>query len=78
MNVVRTVWYSAIFRGALVGALTAARIDYLAFKSWKSFDEIWVYNWRTAAFRWFQGAIVGSLTSGAFASTFPEFAVFGE
>lgn len=51
-----------ILAGALGGLLSAARADYEAFKSWKDFNDALGYNWRTALFRWVQGAIIGAVT----------------
>ena len=56
--------YKTLIAGAVGGALTAARIDYLAFKSWKSFKDFYSYDWGTAAWRWFQGAAIGAVTAG--------------
>lgn len=50
-----------IVRGALSGALAAAGADFHAFKSWQSFHDAAVYSWATAAFRWFQGAVLGGV-----------------
>jgi hypothetical protein len=49
-------------RGAIAGVLAAAVVDYGAFRSWKSFDDAAAYDWKTASWRWLQGAIVGTLT----------------
>lgn len=46
---------------ALSGAIAAARVDFHAFKSWQSFDDASKYSWKTALFRWLQGAIVGAV-----------------
>lgn len=54
--------------GAAGGALAAARVDYAAFKSWKDVHEAMQYNWWTAVWRWFQGAVggaIGALGAGA-------------
>lgn len=58
-------WHPIIL-GALSGALSAARIDYVAFQSWQSFHDFAIYDWRTAAFRWLQGAIVGAVGASGF------------
>jgi hypothetical protein len=58
--------HKPIVLGALVGALAAARVDYSAFKAWRSFHEFAVYDWRTALFRWVQGAVVGAVTASGF------------
>lgn len=52
-----------ILRGALLGAAVAAAIDLQAFRSWKSFDDLKLFNWKTAAFRWFQGAVIGAISA---------------
>lgn len=57
------VWHTAYVQGALTGALSAAWIDFVAFKSWKSFDDVWRYDWRLAAFRWTQGAVTGAVAA---------------
>lgn len=44
---------------ALRGLVPAAMIDLAAFRRWKSFDEAVSYDWGLAAWRWFQGAVVG-------------------
>lgn len=52
--------------GIAVGVLSAAKVDYAAFKSWQCFHDAAVYNWRLASFRWLQGAIVGAVTGFGF------------
>lgn len=52
-----------IVKGAITGWLTAALVDYAAFRSWKSFDDAWAYDWKLAAFRWAQGLITGAITA---------------
>lgn len=52
-----------IVHGALSGALSAAAIDFAAFRSWKSFHDAATYGWGTAAWRWLQGAVVGALAA---------------
>lgn len=54
--------------GALVGALTAAKVDLSAFRAWRSVHDFAVYDWRTATFRWVQGAILGALTAAGLGS----------
>lgn len=49
--------------GALSGVLTAALIDYQAFRSWKSFQEAMAYDWGKASFRWLQGAVAGVIAA---------------
>jgi hypothetical protein len=38
-------------------------VDFQAFRSWKSFQDVASYSWGTALFRWVQGAIVGFVTA---------------
>ena len=45
--------------GAASGLGAAALVDFAAFRSWKSFNDVAAYNWQIAAFRWFQGAVTG-------------------
>jgi hypothetical protein len=49
--------------GALGGALSAARTDYDAFRTWDEWSDVAGYSWKLAAFRWFQGAVVGVVTA---------------
>ena len=42
-----------------VGREGEAAFDLAAFRRWKSFDEAVSYDWGLAAWRWFQGAVVG-------------------
>ncbi len=49
--------------GALTGLLAAAVVDFGAFRSWKNFNEAYSYDWPTAGWRWFQGAVSGLLTA---------------
>lgn len=49
--------------GMLSGIATAAVVDFHAFKSWQTWHELASYDWSTAGFRLFQGAITGLLTA---------------
>lgn len=49
--------------GAMTGLMAAAVVDIGAFRSWKTVDEAIAYDWRTALWRWFQGAVVGMLAA---------------
>jgi hypothetical protein len=61
-----TILRSRAIQGALTGALSAAGIDFQAFRAWKSFDEARHYSWGLAAWRWFQGAVVGAITGAGY------------
>lgn len=56
------IHYPAV-QGAIGGLLSAAAVDFAAFRSWKSWHDIAEYSWGTAAFRWFQGAVIGAATA---------------
>ena len=62
----QTLLAHPVVRGAITGSLAAAAVDFQAFRSWKSFDDVTKYDWRLAAFRWVQGAIVGGLAGLGF------------
>jgi hypothetical protein len=55
-----------ISRGAVAGLVAAAVVDFHAFMTWKQFDDLKQYDWGTALFRWFQGAITGAMTGAGF------------
>lgn len=48
-----------IVMGAVGGFIAAARVDYIAFKSWKSTEEASKFDWKMAVLRWAQGAAGG-------------------
>jgi len=52
-----------VVQGAIAGAIAAALVDLAAFRAWKSWQDAASYAWGTATFRWFQGAVVGALSS---------------
>lgn len=56
-------------QGALTGLLAAAAVDFAAFRNWKSFNDAASYSWGVAAFRWFQGAVVGLVTAAGLGLT---------
>jgi hypothetical protein len=55
--------HNPLTQGAIAGLLSAAAVDFQAFRSWKSFQDVASYSWGTALFRWVQGAIVGFVTA---------------
>ena len=64
-----TIWSSPLMAGALSGLLAAALVDFAAFRSWKSFDSFRTYEWSTATWRWFQGAVTGLVTAAGIGVT---------
>lgn len=50
-----------LIAGAVSGAMAAAAADYGAFRTWKSVQDALAYNWGVAAWRWFQGAVMGAV-----------------
>ena len=52
-----------VTKGAITGFLTAAVVDYAAFRSWKSFNDFFTYDWKLAAFRWSQGTLSGAIAA---------------
>ena len=60
---VMSVLHSTFVQGAVTGVLAAAAVDFAAFRSWKSFHDAATYQWTTALFRWFQGAVVGGVAA---------------
>lgn len=58
-----TILHSGFVHGATAGLLTAAAVDFQAFRGWKSFSDAHSYAWSLALFRWLQGAVIGGLTA---------------
>lgn len=58
--------HNHIVQGAISGVTAAAVVDFAAFRNWKSFHDAATYDWGTAAWRWFQGAVVGAATAAGF------------
>lgn len=52
-----------IVKGAITGAVSAAAVDFAAFRAWKSVHDAMAYSWGLALWRWFQGAVVGAVTA---------------
>lgn len=63
LEIVQQVLEHPVVRGALTGWASAAAIDFAAFKKWESVEEAARYGWRLAAWRWFQGAVVGAVAA---------------
>ena len=59
MEVVQQYLANPYVAGALSGLAAAAVVDFGAFKTWKSFNDAATYDWKTASWRWLQGAITG-------------------
>ena len=49
--------------GAWGGFVTAAMVDYQAFRAWKTAREATQYDWGVALWRWFQGAVGGAVAA---------------
>jgi hypothetical protein len=60
----RAVAHSRAFHGALVGWLVAARVDYKAFRQFKSINDAKQYNWRVAGWNWLEGIVAGAVAGG--------------
>ena len=58
-----TILNNSQVRSAIMGFLAATVVDVQAFRKFKTVDEFAAYDWRVAAFRGAQGAIVGVLGS---------------
>lgn len=55
--------HTPLVQGALSGLIAAAAGDFVAFRSWKSVHDAVTYQWGTALWRWFQGAVVGLVSA---------------
>lgn len=61
--------HNPLTQGAITGLIAAAAVDFQAFRNWKSFNDAASYSWSVAAFRWFQGAVVGLVTAAGLGLT---------
>ena len=52
-----------VLAGAVAGFVSAFAVDLHAFKAWKSVEEFTRYDWKTAAFRWALGAVMGAVSA---------------
>lgn len=59
-----------IIRGGATGILSAAAVDFAAFRTWKSWHDLAVYDWQVAGWRWFQGAVMGAATGAGYGALF--------
>lgn len=55
--------HNRIVQGAITGFISAAWIDFVAFRSWKTYRDATAYDWQTAIFRWGQGVVTGAITA---------------
>lgn len=62
LDSITTVLAHPVGQAILVGAAGAAAADYAAFRNWKRWHDAVLYDWTTATFRWFQGALTGLVT----------------
>lgn len=53
-------------QGALTGFVSAAIVDFAAFRSWKSWQDGLAYSWSIATLRWVQGIVGGLLAAAGF------------
>jgi hypothetical protein len=54
------LWSNPYVRGAIMGALVAARVDYMAYQAMvNDTTKILAYDWKVAAWRWVIGAAMG-------------------
>lgn len=58
---IHQAWFQGSAIGFVTGVFGAMRVDYMAFKSWKSWHEAAIYDWRTASWRWLQGAVTSAV-----------------
>lgn len=54
-------------QGLVAGIISAAAVDFDAFKRWKSWNEFQQYSWRIAMVRWAKGGVIGVLSAAGFA-----------
>lgn len=66
--IVHSLAQMPLVQGALAGLLTAAHVDYQAFKGWSDFHDAYTYDWRRAIFRWVQGAVGGAVLAAGLGS----------
>jgi hypothetical protein len=64
------IFHNPIVQGAIQGVLAAAVVDFSAFRKWQSFHDAATYDWGTAAWRWFQGAVVGAAAAAGLGAAF--------
>lgn len=62
-DILTTLWGNPILHGAVLGGLVAARVDYMAFIAMKTPGDALAYDWKVAAWRWFQGAVMGAVAA---------------
>lgn len=69
LDTITTLLHNHLVQGAINGVFAAAVVDIHAFVTWKSFQDAATYSWKTAAFRWVQGAGMGFLTAAGLLAT---------
>jgi hypothetical protein len=63
MDSVQAFLHHRLVAGTISGVIGAAAVDIAAFRKWKSFDDCVTYSWKTAFFRWGQGAFFGLVST---------------
>lgn len=72
MNELQAYLAFPLVQSILTGLVTAASVDLAAFRAWKSWDDAATYDWKTASWRWVQGAVIGLLTGLGFGAAFGQ------
>lgn len=68
-----TPQFELVLLAGLSGAAVALKGDWETFKAFKSFDDFTKYNWAVAAWRAFQGFVIGALpTLACFAAAYNQ------
>lgn len=60
-----TLLASPMFQVILASVVSAVYIDYEAFRQMESWTEFKSYQWQTALFRAFKGAVAGGIAAAA-------------
>ena len=55
-----------IVKGAITGVLSAAAVDLHALTKFTDWSQLRKYQWSTASFRWFTGAVTGAIAAAGY------------